>query len=126
MPHRKPADVIALLPGDRPPAPSDLSEREAAVWRDTVNSQPSRWFAPESFLVLRGYCRHCVAADASWSRYEHALAMPGTPFKVIDELSRMFDRETNAIRRGASDLGLLKMARVRVTRAPRYQARPWE
>jgi hypothetical protein len=128
MPSRRDSDnVVALLPGDRAPAPpSDLSEREAAVWRDTVGSEPARWFTAEKWPVLRGYCRAVVAADSIWPQYERALKTPGIPFKTIDRLSRMFDAETNGIRRAASDLGLLKMARVRVTRAPRYQARPWE
>jgi hypothetical protein len=52
----------------RLPAPPDLTEEQAAVWRSIANASPAGWFGPGSAPVLAQLCRHVIAAEriASW------------------------------------------------------------
>jgi hypothetical protein len=47
----------------RPEPAADLSDAEAAVWRDVTASLPAEWFRPKQIPLLTQYCWHVVAAD---------------------------------------------------------------
>ena len=127
MPRRRASDnVTPLFPdGPRPPPPADLSQKEAQVWRDTVDSMPARWFTPETWPVLRGYCAHVIAADAAWARYLPALEDPYAEPKSLLKLSQLFHQEASGVRRAATVLGISRMARQARHGIPKHQADAW-
>lgn len=67
MPRRSAAS-LALVPASQPippaPAPGDLSEVEAALWRETVESKPADWFGADSWPILKEYVRAAAMCDA--------------------------------------------------------------
>ena len=118
------AEVIPLeLPDSRPPPPADLSPRAQEAWRDATAVLPAGSLGPETWPALRGYCHHLVAADLAWLMYSAALADPNTPTKKLDRLSRLFNRESDGVRRGAKNLGLCRVMR-RGRGVPRYAVTP--
>jgi len=130
----EPVPVVPLEPADgRPEPPPDLSEREAAVWRDAVAVMPARHFGREKWPVLSGYCRHVVAADAAWQMYLSALRDHGVSVSAqeLTRLQILHSRETDGVRHASRHLGLLVVNR-RGRAVPRYavtppvQVQPWE
>src|SRR5262245_60275344 len=127
MPRRSRADsVVPLFPdGPRPPAPADLTAKEAKVWKDTVDSMPARWLSTELHPILRGYCSHVVAAAAIWPKYLLTLEDPYAELKSLAKLRALYHQEAAAIRQASSKLGLTRMARQERHGVQRYQADPW-
>jgi len=66
MPRRSSAS-LALVPASQPipfaPVPVGLSEAEAVLWRETVESKPAEWFGADSWPVLKEYVRAAVMCD---------------------------------------------------------------
>jgi len=61
---RRDLRAVPLTPGEgRPPPPAELTEREAEVWRKTVESRPMHYFGAEHEPLLKAYCCHAVMAD---------------------------------------------------------------
>lgn len=124
-------EVVPMIPGeDKPSPPEDMSGPEQEVWRSVVNAMPLRWFGRETWPMLRGLCRHTVAAEIVWERYLAALNSEREP-DDIDALSRWYTRETDAINRASDKLRLTKSMRsqpVVAERAKQNQTlrRPWE
>jgi hypothetical protein len=51
--------TMAILErGKRPDPPKDLTDEEAEVWRNVVDSMPPDWFSAATFPLLGLYCRH--------------------------------------------------------------------
>jgi hypothetical protein len=132
-------EVVPLMPGDaKPPAPEDMTEREADAWTSIVNAMPLRWFGRDCQPVLRALCRHIVAEDILWVRYLAALEGREHEDEVLStaQLSAVHARETLAIRRLSADLRLTPMARMTNQRVETSQTirqqqrvggmRPWE
>jgi hypothetical protein len=73
FPDRAGPDFDRPLP---PPVPSELTDAQGAVWRDTVGSLPGYWLTRAAFPILIAYCRHVCRArllemeisrfDAEW------------------------------------------------------------
>ena len=55
----KPGTVSAV---ERPAAPSELTDEQAAEWESIVDRMPADWFPRETHGMLAQYCRHVVAA----------------------------------------------------------------
>lgn len=55
----KPGAVTAV---ERPEAPGELTDEQAAEWRAIVDRMPADWFPRETHGLLAQYCRHVVAA----------------------------------------------------------------
>jgi hypothetical protein len=103
-------EVVPLFEiGAKPPPPADMPKLQADVWRSVVDAMPPRWFDRGTFPVLTGLCRHVVAADKIWPRYEKALDDDSDD---AERLGRMYRRETAAIERASADLRLTKIARL--------------
>ena len=110
--------VVSLVPGVRPDAPEELSPEQAEIWRATVASMPSDWFAGCAGVLLRQLCRH--VSYARWMAAELDAVGLGSPKKGggidrFDKLSRMHLREGKAI----SSL----MTKLRLTPQSKYSAR---
>jgi hypothetical protein len=41
----------------RPEPPVDLTDFEKEIWRSVTNTKPPEWFQPDTFPLLRAYCR---------------------------------------------------------------------
>jgi hypothetical protein len=81
---RQRAAVSPFVPGTRPPAPPDLSEREAALWDEIIASVPQNWIPQEAFALLVNLTRHItfaddLAAEISALRAEQAAAEAQPP-----------------------------------------------
>jgi hypothetical protein len=60
------ADILSIvprLPGERAPAPPELSEEERRIWNDVVRNMREDWFNPAIAPLLRAYSCECVAGD---------------------------------------------------------------
>ena len=108
--------VIAGSFGQRAEPPSELSQDEAAIWRATVASEASDFFATAALRgMLSDYCRHRASADkisevinvfkADWLKNDEGA-------KRYHGLLRMRDLETRA----AAD----KATKLRLTNQSRY------
>lgn len=63
--HNEAAEVvIAEFGTKRPDPPEVMSERQAAIWRETTAAEPAGFFATGAVLaMLADYCRHREVAE---------------------------------------------------------------
>ena len=121
---RKPAaEKLTVVEGGfgqgRPPPPGDLSEAEAAIWREVVATEAPDFFATAALRgLLADYCRHRAAADSVSSiitEFQRDWLKSEEGSKRYHALLRMRELETRA---GAA------MARaLRLTNQSRYGPR---
>jgi hypothetical protein len=136
---RKPAAAIGVIPGnfgERPEPPDDLNGRQAAIWKETVASEPSDFFETAATrALLSDYCRHREAAEIlsatidsflpEWIRSEDGG-------KAYTMFLRGRSAETRAAVYLATKLRLTNQSRMRAERAAtagRHSSkgvRPWE
>lgn len=109
-------NVIQGAFGQRAQPPEDLTESEAAIWRETVASEAIEFFNTAALRgLLKDYCRHRAAADkitevinlfqVDWLKNKDGV-------KRYSDLLKMRDLET----RGAAD----KATKLRLTNQARY------
>jgi hypothetical protein len=55
--------IVALVPGQRPEPPAELTAKQAEIWKFTVAALRHDWFGPENWPLLTQYCRHAALAD---------------------------------------------------------------
>jgi hypothetical protein len=133
---KKAAADLEIVPlfedGSKPPPPEDMPALQADVWRSVVDAMPPRWFDRGTFPVLKGLCRHAVAADHAWAGYARALEA-GADIEEVTAWSVLHRREQAAVERASADLRLTKIARLAKTSETERQrrqltitARPWE
>ena len=91
--------VVALVPGQRPEPPAELTRAQAAVWKTTIWALRVDWFGPENFPLLTQYCRHAALADViakainvtsiqtDLSRFARLTAMQARESAVIASLA---------------------------------------
>ena len=54
------AEVTTLrpaVPGERLPAPTELTPEQAQIWRDVTETKPAEWFQPDTAPILIEYCQ---------------------------------------------------------------------
>ena len=101
---RKSAGAMTLVVDDRfqmPPAPpSELTDAQAAVWRDVVGSLPGGWVSRAAFPILVQLCRHVGRArllERAVADFQMEwLAAPGGPER-LNLLLGMAQRETASV-----------------------------
>jgi hypothetical protein len=130
------AVVVEGVFGRRPEPPSDLTERQAEIWRETTASEPIEFFntaALRSLLV--DYCRHREAAEnisAIIDKFNPEWLKNGDAVKRYESLLRIRDSETRAAAGMARALRLTNQSRytpMAAATAGRNAARgpkPWE
>ncbi len=121
--------VVGVIPSALPPVPADLTEAEAALWSVVVESKPADWFGPDSYPVLKEYCRAASACDQLAPVVEKALQ--GGKAKDIREALALRDLESKRLAAIATKLRLTQQSRY----TPQASAtanrkaggrRPWE
>ena len=128
--------VVDISRRPPPPPPSDLSEAEAAIWRDAAGSMSSDWMTKAAHPVLSAYCRHACRAvtlqdqinafDPKWTKRPGGL-------ERLAKLLAMAERETRAMTATARALRLTPQARIqpvtagrRVNNLPLTTQTPWD
>jgi hypothetical protein len=124
-------DVSRRLP---PPPPAELSDAQAAVWRDTAANLPGDWLDASGPILIE-YSRHVCRSrllermvrdfEAEWTKVEGGL-------ERLDRLLAMADRETRSALACARALRLTPQARIepktagtRIANNPTGR-RPWD
>jgi hypothetical protein len=87
-------DVRRQMP---PRPPTELTDAQAAVWRDVVGSLPGNWLTRSAYPVLIEFCRHVCRArlleqqiaqfEIEWTGVEGGL-------ERLDRMMAMAARET--------------------------------
>ena len=116
---RKSADVASIvvdvgrpLP---PPVPSELTDAQAAVWRDVVGSLPGRWISRAAFSILIAHCRHVCRArllEMQISKFDEEWVAVEGGLQRLDRLLAAAERETRAVIATARALRLTPQAQM--------------
>ena len=106
--------IVTPLDTRRPAPPADLTEAQAAMWRDTVSSVPHDWFGRECFPILAGYCRHVVRARRLDEEIEKRTASVDDP-TLIEKLYAMAEREARTV--------LVHARALRITTQAKFDSR---
>lgn len=101
--------------GERPKPPDDLTERQAEIWRETVDSEPVKLFCTAVLQgMLADYCRHREAAElvsGVISTFKADWLKSAEGAKRYKELLQMRDLETRAAVGIATKLRLTNQSR---------------
>lgn len=136
---RKSAASIGVVTGNfgkRPEPPAELSDDEAAIWRETVSSEAADFFGTAALRgMLADYCRHRASADkvsevinifqADWLKSADGA-------KRYHGLLKMRDLETRAAADKATKLRLTNQSRYTpqaastASRGAAKGMKPWE
>lgn len=79
--------------------PAELTDAQAAVWRQAVSGMAGDWLAPGAEPILVEYCRHVCRArllEAQVSRFEVDWMRVDGGLERFDRLLQMAQRETSA------------------------------
>lgn len=112
---RRSAASLALVRPDLPesvqlaPVPDGMSEAEATVWRETVESKPADWFGADSYPVLREYVRAVVMCDDLAAVV--ARAVKGDDADAVKVALDMRDKESKRMAQLATKLRLTQQSR---------------
>ena len=115
--------------------PTELTDSQADVWRDVVESLPAILFKRAIYPILAAYCRHACRArllemqvaqfEPEWARVEGGL-------ERLDKLSALCERETRMMIVCARALRLTPHAQMHPRTAGRAVdnlpsgPRPWD
>ncbi len=103
--RKSPGDLSTVVidvgrQGMPPPPPTELSDAQAAIWRDVVGSLPALWLKRAVYPIAVAYCRHATRArllemqvaqfEPEWTRVEGGL-------ERFDRLLALCERETRAM-----------------------------
>lgn len=122
--------------GKRPEPPAELSDAEAAIWRETVASEAADFFGTAALRgMLSDYCRHRASADKvseviNVFRAEWLKNADGA--KRYHGLLKMRDLETRAAADKATKLRLTNQSRYTpqaastASRGTAKGMKPWE
>jgi hypothetical protein len=117
-----------IVPGDRLPAPPELSSDERGLWEKVVDSKPAEWFAEDSRPVLTEYVRAAVMCDRLAGLIDRAIDEGSDG---VGDLLLARDRESRRLANLATKLRLTQQSRYTPQSAAtvdrRVQgARPWQ
>ena len=115
---------VIVDPTGRQPlrAPAELTDAQAAVWRQTVGSMRGDWLARGAAPVLVEYCRRvCRArlAERVIARFEMKWINEGGGLEEFDRLLVIADRESRAVLACARALRLTPQAQQHAKTAAR-------
>src|SRR6266481_5456366 len=94
--------TMVLGAGKQMPAspPSELTDPQAMVWRDTVASMPGDWLTRAAFPILIAYCRHTCRArllEMQISQFEIEWTTIDGGLERLNKMLVMAERETRAL-----------------------------
>lgn len=112
----------------RPDAPYELTDDQAAVWHRVANDLPADWFTPKNYDLLTLHCRHVVEATRIANLIEQEMKQRQIDVKMYNALLKMQERESRAI--------MASMTQMRTTHQSLYDKKikldatkrnkPWE
>lgn len=124
---------IASAPGlletvERPDAPYDLTDEQAAEWWAVVNRLPADWFPRETHGMLADYCRHVVKSRRIAQLVAEAEASDELDVGLLDKLYKMAERESRAISSLATRMRISQQATSthRANKGTKGVRKPWE
>jgi phage terminase small subunit len=128
------ADNVVNLHSPPPEPPEELTEAQAKIWREVVDSRGGDLIAPEAFPVLAAYCRAVVAADQiayQLSAFDLCDLTSYNDVRIWDKLHAMQDRALRLVASLGGKLRLTPASRVHRESAGRNAAkgekkRPWD
>jgi hypothetical protein len=112
--------------------PLDLTPQESDVWAQTVEAMPADWFPPETWPLLRQWCRHTVTARRVAQLIDAECAREELDMANLDKLHQMQARETAALKAMAAAMRLSQQASYSARGAGGEKGRrvtakrPWE
>lgn len=120
-----PAAVEAV---ERPDAPYDLTDEQAAEWWAVVNRLPADWFPRETHALLAEYCRHVVKSRRIAQLVADAESKPVIDVDALDKLYKMAERESRAISSLATRMRISQQATSthRANKGTKGVRKPWE
>ncbi|WP_373503643.1 hypothetical protein [Aestuariivirga sp.] len=123
------ADLIERV--ERPDAPYDLTDLQAAEWRAIVARMPADWFTRETWPLLTQYCRHIISAQRI-AMLLHAMETDkdeGLDTELWLKMLAAQERETRALASIARQLRLSHVSTMRQDRTAKPATegpKPWE
>lgn len=124
---------IASAPGmletiERPDAPYDLTDEQAAEWWAVVNRLPADWFPRETHALLAEYCRHVVKSRRIAQLVADAESAEEIDIDTLDKLYKMAERESRAISSLATRMRISQQATSthRADKGTKGVRKPWE
>lgn len=136
---RKPASALTIsAPVDgavslirRPEPPLDLTPAQSDVWQSVVDAMPADWFQPETFPLLKQYCRHTVSASHIAQLIDQELSAKSIDLDELKKLNDMQARETSALKAMASSMRISQQSSrtdgaSATAKKNRAVNRPWE
>ncbi|WP_173931377.1 hypothetical protein [Chelativorans sp. Marseille-P2723] len=120
-----PAAVEAV---ERPDAPYDLTDEQAAEWWAVVDRLPADWFPRETHALLAEYCRHVVKSRRIAQLIADAESAEEIDIDTLDKLYKMAERESRAISSLATRMRISQQATSthRADKGKRGVRKPWE
>jgi hypothetical protein len=115
---RESAASISVLPtafeGNRPDAPAELNEDQAAIWNDIVRGEAAGWFnTPALQGMLVDYCRHTATAKLLGKQIDGTSleGLKGPELKRYETMLKLRTKETSAAAAMATKLRLTNQSR---------------
>ncbi len=121
------AKVSTLETLQRPDAPYELTDEQAAEWWAVVNRMPADWFPRETHGLLTQYCRHVVNARRVAQLITKCEKQKKLDVADYNQLLIMQEREGRAISSLATRMRLTQQTvHDREKKKPHQVAKPWE
>lgn len=81
----------------RPEPQAELTDEQAAEWREITERLPPDWFPRETWPMLSAYCKHIVTLRHVGQLIEAEQGGPAFDLDRYDQLLRMQERESRAM-----------------------------
>ncbi len=95
--RENPTSAAVIERVQRPDAPYDLTDAQAAVWHRIAADLPADWFSPKTIDLLAQNCRHVVEASRIASLIEQEMRQKKLDLGRYNQLLKMQERESRAI-----------------------------
>lgn len=108
---RKSVAALSVVPAGAPaPAapPSDLTEKQAELWRVCIDSKPAAWFGEDSLPILKEYVRCVTMCDLLEERLRSMDTLDLAAWKLALD---MRDKESRRAATLATKLRLTQQSR---------------
>ena len=116
--------------------PTELTDAQAAVWRDVVSSLPDTWFRRAAHPILIQYCRHACRArllemqiqrfEIEWTKVEGGLERLGQLLALAGRETSLMLACARALRLARHQIMHPRTAARAIGSMPPPGPRPWE